>query len=136
MAPVATPAAAEPGTAERRTGSASPTIARVGVLGAGVMGAGIAAHVANAGIPVVLLDIVPSGAVDRNALAAGALDKLRKAKPAPFMAEKNARWITTGNLEDDLTLLADCDWIVEAVIERLDVKQDVYRRVDEVRKPG
>jgi len=111
-------------------------IAKVGVLGAGVMGAGIAAHVANAGIPVVLLDIVPEGATDRNALAAGALAKLQKAKPAPFMAERNARLVTPGNLEDDLDELADCDWIVEAVVERLDVKQQVYRRLDAVRKPG
>ncbi|MCB9377817.1 MAG: 3-hydroxyacyl-CoA dehydrogenase [Holophagales bacterium] len=111
-------------------------IAKVGVLGAGVMGAGIAAHVANAGIPVVLLDIVPEGASDRDALAAGAIAKMKKAKPAPFMTERNARLVTPGNLEDDLGELADCDWIVEAVVERLDVKQQVYRRVDSVRKPG
>ncbi|HSM14393.1 MAG TPA: 3-hydroxyacyl-CoA dehydrogenase family protein, partial [Thermoanaerobaculia bacterium] len=111
-------------------------IAKVGVLGAGVMGAGIAAHVATAGLSVVLLDIVPEGAGDRNALAAGAVEKLRKARPAPLMAERNARRITPGNLEDHLELLADCDWIVEAVVERLDVKQAVYRRVDAVRKPG
>lgn len=111
-------------------------IERVGVLGAGVMGAGIAAHVANAGIPVVLLDIVPAGATDRNALANGAIEKLKKAKPAPLMSASFARRITPGNLEDDLGLLADCDWIVEAVVERVDVKQAVYRAVDAVRKPG
>lgn len=111
-------------------------IERVGVLGAGVMGAGIAAHVANAGLPVVLLDIVPEGVADRNALAAGAIEKLKKAKPAPLMSASFARRITPGNLEDDLGLLADCDWIVEAVVERVDVKQKVYRAVEGVRKPG
>jgi len=136
MASVSAPAAAPARASARRTAPPPAPIARVGVLGAGVMGAGIAAHVANAGIPVVLLDIVPAGAQDRNALAAGALEKLRKAKPAAFMAERNARWITPGNLEDHLALLADCDWIVEAVVERLEVKQDVYRRIDAVRKPG
>lgn len=111
-------------------------IERVGVLGAGVMGAGIAAHVANAGLPVVLLDIVPEGVADRNALAAGAIEKLKKAKPAPLMSASFARRITPGNLEDHLGLLADCDWIVEAVVERVDVKQKVYRAVEGVRKPG
>ncbi|HEX6199938.1 MAG TPA: 3-hydroxyacyl-CoA dehydrogenase NAD-binding domain-containing protein [Thermoanaerobaculia bacterium] len=113
-----------------------PQIAKVGVLGAGVMGAGIAAHVANAGVPVVLLDIVPEGAEDRDALAKGALERLKKAKPAPFMSERAARLVTPGNLEDHLPLLADCDWIVEAVVERADVKREVYRKVDAVRKPG
>ncbi|HUF77443.1 MAG TPA: 3-hydroxyacyl-CoA dehydrogenase family protein, partial [Thermoanaerobaculia bacterium] len=114
----------------------APTIAKVGVLGAGVMGSGIAAHVANAGVPVVLLDIVAAGAEDRSAIARGALERLKKAKPAPFMSERAARLITPGNLEDDLGLLADCDWIIEAVVERLDVKQQVYRRLDAVRRQG
>ncbi|HSM51584.1 MAG TPA: 3-hydroxyacyl-CoA dehydrogenase family protein, partial [Thermoanaerobaculia bacterium] len=111
-------------------------IEKVGVLGAGVMGAGIAAHLANAGLPVVLLDIVPEGAADRSAIATGAIEKMKKAKPAPFMSAVRAKLVTPGNLEDHLELLADCDWIVEAVIERLDVKQAVYRKVDAVRKPG
>ena len=68
-------------------------IQKVGVLGAGVMGSGIAAHIANAGVPVVLLDIVPQGADDRNALAAGALAKMQKAKPAPFMSRRAARLV-------------------------------------------
>ena len=116
-----------------------PKIEKVGVLGAGVMGAGIAAHVANAGVPVVLLDIVPPGsdlATDRDALAKGAIAKLLKAKPAAFMSERRAKLVTPGNLEDHLSLLADCDWIVEAVLERVDVKQKVYRAIDGVRKPG
>lgn len=111
-------------------------IAKVGVIGAGVMGAGIAAHFANAGLPVVLLDIVPEGATDRNVIAAGAIKKMKKTKPAPFMSAARARLVTPGNLEDHLELLADCDWIVEAVVERLDVKQSVYRRLDAVRRPG
>jgi 3-hydroxyacyl-CoA dehydrogenase len=106
------------------------------------MGAGIAAHVANSGVPVVLLDIVPKvdpaklGPVDRNALAAGAIERMAKQKPAPLMSARAARLITPGNLEDHLGTLADCDWIVEAVVERLDVKQQVYQRVEEVRKEG
>ncbi len=111
-------------------------IRKVAVIGAGVMGAGIAAHVANAGIPVVLLDIVPEGAANRNAIAQGAIDKLLKADPAAFMTKRAARLVTPGNTEDDLDTLADCDWIVEAVIERLDVKQALYRRIEAVRKPG
>lgn len=116
-----------------------PTIKKVGVLGAGVMGAGIAAHVANAGVPVVLLDIVPKGlgeGEDRSVIAKTAVQKLKKAKPAPLMAQRNAKLITPGNFEDDLGLLADCDWIIEAVIERPDVKQQVYGKVDAVRKAG
>jgi 3-hydroxyacyl-CoA dehydrogenase len=120
----------------RENEAASRSIQKVGVLGAGVMGAGIAAHVANAGIPVVLLDVVPDGATDRNVLATGAIEKLKQAKPAPLMAERNGRLIAAGNIEDDLARLADCDWIIEAVVERLDVKQQVYRAVEEVRKPG
>lgn len=112
------------------------TIKKVAVIGAGVMGAGIAAHVANAGVPVVLLDIVPAGATNRNVIAETAVEKMLKADPAPFMSKRCARLITTGNIEDHLDLLADCDWIVEAVIERLDIKQDLYKKVDAVRKAG
>ncbi|MBW7851141.1 MAG: 3-hydroxyacyl-CoA dehydrogenase [Rhodospirillales bacterium] len=111
-------------------------IRKAAVIGAGVMGAGIAAHIANAGVPVVLLDIVPTGAPDRSALAKGAIEKMLKADPAPFMHQRAARLITPGNLEDDLHLLADADWIVEAVIERPDVKQGLYRKLEEVRRPG
>jgi 3-hydroxyacyl-CoA dehydrogenase len=111
-------------------------IAKVAVIGAGVMGAGIAAHVANAGVPVLLLDIVPPGATNRNAIAAGAIDKMLKADPAPFMSKGAARLVTPGNTEDDIAKLADCDWIIEAVIERLDIKQALYRRIQAVRKPG
>lgn len=109
-------------------------IHKVAVIGAGVMGAGIAAHIANAGIPVLLLDIVPEGATDRSQIANTALAKLLKADPAPFMHKKNARLVTPGNIEDDLPQLADCDWIIEAIVERLAIKQDLYRKLAAVRK--
>ena len=82
-------------------------IRKVAVIGAGVMGAGIAAHVTNAGIPVVLLDIVPPNASDRSVVAKTAIEKMLKTEPAPFMHPKNAKLITPGNIEDDLGLLAD-----------------------------
>ncbi|MEB4591420.1 3-hydroxyacyl-CoA dehydrogenase/enoyl-CoA hydratase family protein [Candidatus Thiothrix sp. Deng01] len=109
-------------------------IQKVAVIGAGVMGAGIAAHIANAGTPVLLLDIVPEGATDRSQIAKSAIGKMLKADPAPFMHNKNARLVTPGNIEDDLEALRDCDWIIEAVIERLAIKQDLYRKLAQVRK--
>ena len=118
--------------------SETPTakaIGKVAVIGSGVMGSGIAAQIANAGVPVLLLDIVGRGE-DRSAPARGAIDKMLKADPAPLTTPRNARLITPGNLEDDIGQVADCDWIVEVVLERLDVKQDLYRRLDAVRKPG
>jgi 3-hydroxyacyl-CoA dehydrogenase len=115
---------------------AAPIIRKVGVIGAGTMGAGIAAQVANAGVPVVLLDIVPNGANNRNALAEAAVASLRKAEPAAFMHDGAAKLIEPGNLEDDLGKLADCDWIVEAVLERTDIKQALYRKLEGVRRPG
>ncbi|MGO1117302.1 3-hydroxyacyl-CoA dehydrogenase NAD-binding domain-containing protein [Rhodovibrionaceae bacterium A322] len=111
-------------------------IKKVAVIGAGVMGAGIAAHCANAGLEVVLLDIVPDGAKDRSVIAKTALQKLAKANPAAFMSKRFIKRVRPGNIEDDLALLADCDWIVEVVIERLDIKQDLYRKIDGVRKSG
>ncbi len=112
-------------------------IRRAAVLGAGVMGSGIAAHIANAGVPVDLLDIVPEGAANRNALAEGALDRMAKARdPKPFMHRRAVKLVRPGNLEDHLDRLAEADWIVEAVIEDAEVKRDLYRRVDAVRRPG
>ena len=96
----------------------------------------IAAHVANAGVPVVLLDIVAKDNANRNAIAEGAVEKMLKTDPAPFMSKAAAKLVTTGNIEDDLDLLADCDWIIEAVIERLDVKQALYAKIEAARKPG
>jgi len=111
-------------------------IRKATVIGAGVMGAGIAAQIANAGIPVRLLDIVPEGAANRNALAEGAIAKMLKTEPAPFMTPRAARLVTAGNIEDHLSEIADSDWIIEAVVERLDVKQALYKKIDAVRRPG
>lgn len=112
------------------------SIQKVAVIGSGVMGSGIAAQVANAGVPVVLLDIVPEGADDRSVLANSAIQKLLKTDPAPFMSKRNAKLITAGNLEDDLELLKDCDWIIEAVLEDIDVKHVTYKKLNEYRKKG
>lgn len=109
-------------------------IKKVGVIGAGLMGSGIAAQIANAGVPVVLLDIVPEGAKDRNQLANGALAAMAKADPAPLMHRGAAKLITPGNLEDHLALLGDCDWIIEVVIEKPSVKQALYAKLETVRK--
>ncbi len=111
-------------------------ISRVGVIGAGVMGAAIAAHIANAGAKVLLLDLPPKDGGNRNALAEGAVTRMLKTDPAPFMSPRAARLVETGNTEDDLSRLAECDWIIEAVVERLDVKQALYRRIDAVRRPS
>ncbi|NQZ13778.1 MAG: 3-hydroxyacyl-CoA dehydrogenase/enoyl-CoA hydratase family protein [Alphaproteobacteria bacterium] len=112
------------------------TINKVAVIGAGVMGSGIAAQIANAGVPVVLLDIVPDGAEDRNVIAKGAVAKMLKADPAPFMSKKNAKLIEVGNLEDDLEKITDCDWIVEVVLEDLKIKHATYEKIQKHRKKG
>ena len=111
------------------------------VIGAGVMGSGIAAHIANAGIPVFLLDIVPQDVKDgrgndRSVIARTAIEKMLKTDPAPFMHKRNARLVTPGNIDDDLEKLSAVDWIVEAVVENPAVKSDLYARLDKVRKPG
>ena len=113
----------------------SDQIRKVCVIGAGVMGAGIAAQVANAGVPVLLLDIVRDPA-NRNAVAEGAVAKMLKTDPAPFMSSRAAKLVETGNIEDDLAKAAECDWIIEAVIERLDVKRELYAKLEAVRSPG
>ncbi len=112
------------------------TIRKACVIGAGVMGSGIAAQIANAGVPVLLLDIVPKDAADRSAIARGAIEKLQKTDPAPLMSRAAAKLITAGNIEDDLDQLKDVDWIVEAVIERLDIKQGLYHKLEAKRKSG
>jgi 3-hydroxyacyl-CoA dehydrogenase len=125
-------------------------IRRAAVLGSGVMGSGIAAHLANVGIPTLLLDIVPRELTKeeeakgltlehkevRNRLVHQALQKLLKQKPAPLMSKANLSLIEVGNFEDDFHRLAEADWIIEVVVENLDVKKSVFARVDEVRKPG
>ncbi len=115
--------------------SGPAAVSRVCVIGAGTMGAGIAAQIANAGVPVLLLDIVRDPA-NRNAVAAGAVERMLKTDPAPFMSKAAARLIEVGNTEDDLARVAECDWIVEAIVERLDLKQALYARLEEHRRPG
>src|ERR1035441_9897887 len=105
-------------------------IRKAAVIGGGVMGAGIAAQFANAGVPVLLLDIVPQGAANRNALAEGAIAKMLKTEPAPFMSARAAKLVTPGNIDDHLAQAAQSDSIVEAVVERLDVKQALYEKLD------
>jgi 3-hydroxyacyl-CoA dehydrogenase len=113
-------------------------ISKVAVLGAGTMGARIAAHFANAGVPCHLLDIVPPDADGsaRNAIAAAGLDAAKKSKPAAFMDASLARLVTVGNFDDDLKKLADVDWIIEAVVENLEIKRALLRKVEAIRKPG
>jgi 3-hydroxyacyl-CoA dehydrogenase len=111
-------------------------IERAAVIGAGVMGAGIAAHIANAGVPVLLLDIVPKDAGNRSAIAEGAIARMLKTDPAPFMHKRNARLIEPGNIEDDLDKLADCDWILEAVLEDPKIKRELYKKIEKHRGKG
>ena len=113
-------------------------IHKVAVLGAGTMGARIAAHFANAGVPSYLFDIVPPDADGpaRNKIAAAGLDAARKSKPAAFFEPSLAKIVTIGNFEDDLKKLADVDWIIEAVVENLEIKRSLLKKVDAVRKPG
>ena len=111
-------------------------IKRVAVIGSGVMGGGIAAHLANAGASVLLLDVAAKDGPDRSAVARAAVARLAKSNPPAFMHRRAAGRIDAGNLEDDLSRAGEADWIVEAVVERLDVKRDLYARLDAVRKPG
>lgn len=110
-------------------------IKKVAVLGSGVMGSGIAGVIANAGIPVLLLDL-PAKEGPRNALAEGAIEKQSKGSTPGFAHKKFAKLVTAGNLEDDLDKLSECDWIVEVVVEKLSVKHDVYQKICKVRKKG
>jgi 3-hydroxyacyl-CoA dehydrogenase len=119
-------------------------IDRVGIVGAGTMGGGIAAHLANIGIPVVLLDIVPPDLTDtekqdpaaRNRIVQSLYDRMSKARPANLARPDRGELITLGNLEDDFEKLADCDWIIEVIIEQLEPKQALMKRLEAIRKPG
>lgn len=125
-------------------------IKKAAVLGSGVMGSGIAAHLANIGIPTLLLDIVPRELTKeeeakgrtlddkevRNRISASSIQKLLKQKPAPLSSKKNLALIEAGNLEDDLVKLKDVDWVIEVVVETLQVKKQVFEKVDQNRKPG
>ena len=104
-------------------------VRRAAVLGAGTMGSRIAAHLANAGIPTLLLDLVPEGEGDRSRLAKGALEALSKSKPAAFYDSSLVALITPGNFDDDFPKLAGCDWVIEAVAENLAIKTALLSRV-------
>ncbi len=126
------------------------TVKKVAVLGAGTMGAQIAAHLANAGIPTLLLDIVPRELTPdeqakgltleskevRNRIARGGLEAAKKAKPAAFFAADFAALVSVGNFDEDLTKLKDCDLIIEAVVENLPIKQSLYEKLEQHRRPG
>ncbi len=104
------------------------------VIGAGVMGAGIAAHFANAGIEVELLDIVPKDASDRDVIAKSAIAKMAKSKPAMLMHKRNAKLIRAGNIDDHLDRIKDADIIIEAVIENPKIKSDLFKKIDKFKK--
>jgi len=115
------------------------SIQRAAVLGSGVMGSALAAHLANAGIPTLLLDIVPppgskvkgdpSSREYRDAFARAGLERALKSKPAAFYSPARARRVTIGNLEDDVAKLRECDWILEAVVEKLDIKRGLFEKI-------
>jgi len=126
------------------------SINKAAVLGAGVMGATIAGHLANVGIPTYLLDIVPptlnadeekagltlDSPKVRNRFAVNGIANLLKAKPAPLYIPENARLLTPGNFEDNLNWLSECDLVIEVVLERLDIKQSLFEKVEKNWKPG
>lgn len=117
---------------------------KVAVLGSGVMGSGIACHLANIGLEVLMLDIVPPGlkpekandAQARNSLVNGALKKAMANRLNPLYSKRFAKRISTGNFEDDFDKIADADWIIEVVVERLDIKRQIFEKVEVLRKPG
>ncbi|MDX1911192.1 MAG: 3-hydroxyacyl-CoA dehydrogenase/enoyl-CoA hydratase family protein [Saprospiraceae bacterium] len=109
-------------------------IRKVAVLGSGLMGTGIAAHLAGCGLEVLLLDLPTEG--NRNKIAADSLVNALKAKPAPFYDNKFAQRISVGNFEDDFPKIKDCDWIIEVVVERLDIKKQIYEKVELHRAKG
>ena len=116
----------------------SKRIEKVAVLGAGTMGSRIAAHLANAGVPSYLLDMVPPDADGpaRNKFAVSGLEAARKSKPAAFFEPSLAKLVTTGNFDDNLKWVAECDWVIEAVVENLEAKRELLRKVESLRKPG
>ncbi|NRA51378.1 MAG: 3-hydroxyacyl-CoA dehydrogenase family protein, partial [Phaeodactylibacter sp.] len=122
----------------------SRRITKVAVLGSGVMGSGIACHFANIGLEVLMLDIVPRDLPEgqqqdpaaRNSIVNGALKNAIKGKPAALYNKDFASRITTGNFEDDFSKIKDCDWVIEVVVERLDIKKLIFDQVEQHRKPG
>ena len=118
------------------------TIKKVAVLGSGVMGSRIACHFAGIGVPVLLLDIVPKDVSadakpsQRNKIVNDALQAALKSNPSPVYTKDAAKLITTGNFEDNMKDIHNCDWVIEVVVERLDIKQQVYDQVEKFRRPG
>src|SRR5262245_22866 len=118
------------------------TIKKVAVLGSGVMGSRIACHFAGIGVQVLLLDIVPrdlpadAPPSQRNKIVNDALSAAVKSNPSPLYHKDALKRIVTGNFDDNMKDIAGCDWIIEVVIERLDIKKQVYERVEQFRKPG
>jgi 3-hydroxyacyl-CoA dehydrogenase len=110
-------------------------IQQVAVLGSGLMGTGIACHLANAGLKVLMMDL-KSDSGDPNAIAKSALEQVVKTKPAPLYIDKLADNIEVGNFDDDFYKIKNCDWILEAVIEKIDVKSEIFEMVDQFRRPG
>ncbi|MGY8645648.1 MAG: 3-hydroxyacyl-CoA dehydrogenase/enoyl-CoA hydratase family protein [Candidatus Poseidoniales archaeon] len=106
-------------------------IKKVAVIGSGVMGAGIAAHCANAGCEVLLLDIVPDGSSDRNAISKNAINKMQKSNPEMLMLKENSKLISSGNIEDHLYKLETYDWVIEVIIENLEIKRKLYKDIAE-----
>jgi len=117
-------------------------IKKVAVLGSGIMGSGIACQLANVGLGVILLDIVPENEKNssdhkkRNSLVNSALNIAVKSKPAPLYSKSMLNNITTGNFDDDFDKISECDWIIEVVVERLDIKNIIFEKVDQHRKAG
>src|SRR5215813_11107965 len=112
-------------------------VKKAAVLGAGTMGAQIAAHLANAGVPTLVLDIVlKDHQRDRSKIARAGFEAAKKAKPAAFFTTDRASLVSIGNFEDDLPKLKDCDLIIEAVVENLDIKRSLYEKVEQHRRPG
>ena len=125
-------------------------IKKIAIIGSGIMGSGIACHFANIGVEVLLLDIIPRELTDkekakgltlkdkavRNRLVNDALTASLKSKPSPIYSKKFAERITTGNIEDDLHLIKDVDWVMEVVVERLDIKKSVFEKIEKHRTPG
>ncbi len=118
------------------------SIKKVAVLGSGVMGSRIACHFAGIGVQVLLLDVVPKDvdakapALQKNKLVNDALQAAIKSNPSPVYTKDVVKRITTGNFDDNMKDIAACDWIIEVVVERLDIKQQVYEKVEQYRKPG
>ena len=126
------------------------TIKKVAILGSGVMGSRIACHFANIGVQVLLLDIVPfelneeeqkkgltkESPLVRNLIVTTALQNTLKSNPSAIYEKSNAARITTGNFDDDLPKIKDYDWVIEVVVERLDIKQQLFEKVEKYRKPG